>query len=99
MGFNHSQQTILEEYVNPLVSVGLVDENQNMYHATLFGRRISDLVKSFPDLEDTLSPHSECYEEITLGALLREPRTYEKLKEIIPEKSVPRVLICGQPGG
>lgn len=92
LGFNHSQQTIVEEYVNPLITVGLADEYQNLYHATLFGRKINGLTEDFDDLEDVLSPHSECYEEITLGVLMKGPRTYEKLKGIIPEKSVARVL-------
>lgn len=92
LGFNHSQQTIVEEYVDPLVTVGLADERQNRYHATLFGRKISDLTKDFHDLEDVLSRHSECYEEITLDALMKGSRTYDGLKGIIPDKSVARVL-------
>jgi predicted transcriptional regulator len=92
LGFNHGQQTIIEEYVNPLITLGLADEHQNLYYATLFGQKISDLTKDFHDLEHVLSPHSECYEEITLGVLMKGPRTCEELKEIIPEKSVARVL-------
>jgi len=92
LGFCHSQQTVVEEYVKPLITVGLVEEHQNMYYATVFGHNISYLMRGFHDLEDILSPHSECYEEITLHALMKGPRTYEKLKEIIPEKSVARVL-------
>lgn len=92
LGFNHSQQTIVEEYVNPLIKVGLADEPQNLYQATLFGRKISDLTKDLHYLEDVLSPHSECYEEITLDVLMKGPRTYEGLNGIIPAKSVARVL-------
>jgi len=92
IGFNHSQQTVVEEYINPLIGVGLLDEYQNLYYATLFGHKISDLMRDFHDLDDILSPHSECYEEITLHVLMKGARTYEKLKEIIPEKSVSRVL-------
>ena len=92
LGFNHSQQTIIQEYVNPLIAVGLADEYQNLYYATLFGHKVSDLAKDFHDLEDTLSPHSECYEETALGTLAKGPRTYEELKQIIPGKSVARVI-------
>jgi predicted transcriptional regulator len=92
LGFNHSQQTIGKEYLNPLVAVGLADEYQSLYHSTLFGRRISDLTKGFNDLEGILSPHSECYEEIALQALMKGPCTHEGLKEVIPEKSLARVL-------
>jgi predicted transcriptional regulator len=92
LGFNHSQQTIVHEYLGPLMTAGLADEHQNLYHATLFGRRINALTKDFNDLEDILSPHSECYEEIALDVLMKGPRTYEALRRIIPEKSVARVL-------
>ncbi len=92
LGSSHSQGTIVEEYVNPLIKVGLAGENQNLYHATLFGRKIDELLRNFRDIEDVLSPHSECYEEITLDLLMKAPMTYEKLSETIPAKSVPRVF-------
>jgi len=92
LGFNHSQETICREYLNPLTTVGLADEYQNLYRSTLFGRRVNDLAKNFPDLEGFLSPHSECYEEIALNALMKGPQTLEGLKGIIPEKSLSRVL-------
>jgi predicted transcriptional regulator len=91
LGFNHSQQTIGQEYLNPLITAGLADDYQNLYHLTLFGRRISDLTKDF-HFEDILSPRSECYEEIALDALMKGPRTHEGLMGIIPEKSLARVL-------
>jgi predicted transcriptional regulator len=92
LGFNHSKQTILQEYLDPLNIVGLTDENQNLYHSTIFGRRISDLTKNFPDLEGFLSPHSECYEETALDKLMKGPKTLEELRKIIPQKSLARVL-------
>jgi len=92
LGFNHSQQTVVGEYINPLIAVGLADEYQSLYHATLFGHKVSDLMRDFHYLEDVLSPHSECYEEIALDVLMKGARTYEKLREIIPEKNVARVL-------
>jgi len=92
LGFNHSQKTICQEYVTPLITVGLADEYQNLYRSTLFGRRVNDLAKDFPDLEGFLSPHSECYEEIALNALMKGPQTLEGLRGIIPEKSLSRVL-------
>ncbi len=92
LGFNHSQKTIFQEYVNPLITVGLVDEYQNLYRSTLFGRRVNDLARDFPDLEGFLSPHSECYEETALDALMKGPQTLEELGRRIPEKSLSRVL-------
>jgi predicted transcriptional regulator len=92
LGFNHGQRTIFEEYINPLIEVGLVDEDQNVYSATVFGCRLNGLVKDFRDVAEILPPHSECYEETALDMLLKGPKTYEDLEGIIPAKSVARVL-------
>jgi predicted transcriptional regulator len=92
LGFNHSRQTIFEEYINPLIEVGLAEENQASYSATVFGCRLNGLVEDFRDVVEILPPHSECYEEIALDMLLRGPKAYEDLEGIIPAKSVARVL-------
>jgi predicted transcriptional regulator len=92
LGYHHSKQTIVEEYVNPLVEVGLVEEAQSPYRATVLGRRVNELVKNSYDLQDILPPHSECYEETTLDALLERPRTYRDTRMIVPTKTVARVL-------
>jgi predicted transcriptional regulator len=92
LGYSHSQQTIVEEYINPLAEVGLVQETQNPYHATILGCRVNELVKDFHDLEDILPTHSECYEETVLNALLENQKTYEDMRAVIPAKSVARVL-------
>lgn len=91
-GYHHSQQTIVEEYINPLVEVGLVQEDQNPFHATVLGRKVNEFVKNFQDLENVLPPHSECYEETILDALIERPRTYQDARMMIPAKSVARVL-------
>lgn len=91
-GFSHSQVTIGREYLNPLIEVGLADEQQNSYNATFFGRRISDLMRNFCDFERVLSPHSECYEEKVLDTLLAGPLTHEGVEKIIPGNSSARVL-------
>jgi len=92
LGYYHSQQTIAEEYVTPLIEVGLAEEEQNQYYITLFGCRLNELIKDFHDIGNILPPHSECYEEITLGMLLNKPETHEDFEDIIPAKSVARVL-------
>jgi transposase len=92
LGFTHSQQTIVEEYVTPLIGVGLIQEEQNAYCATLFGCRLSELANGFRDLGDLLPPHSECYEEITLDALTAGPKTHEELERTVPPNSVARIL-------
>ncbi len=52
LGYKHSQQTIMEEYIDPLIEVGLIQQGQNPYNLTLFGCRVNDLVRDFPDLEE-----------------------------------------------
>lgn len=92
LGYYHSQQTITEEYLTPLIEVGLAKENQNQYCITLFGCRLNEIVKEYHEIGDILPAHSECYEETALSTLLNKPKTYEDLEGIIPAKSVARVL-------
>jgi DNA-binding IclR family transcriptional regulator len=92
LGYSHSQQTIAEEYVTPLLEVGLVEENQNRYYPTLFGSRLKELTKISYNIEDILPPHSKCYEEMALSMLINEPKTYKDFADTIPTKSVARVL-------
>jgi len=91
LGYYHSQQTITHEYIDPLIKVGLVREDRNRYHTTLFGCKLRELTSEFHEICD-LPSHSECYEELTLSVLLNGPKTYEDLKQLIPTKSVTRVL-------
>jgi predicted transcriptional regulator len=92
LGHSHSQQTILEEYMTPMIEVGLVQQSQNLYTTTLLGSKVNDLVAGFQDLEEILPSHSECYEETVLEGLLEAPRTHEEARRIIPTNSVARVL-------
>lgn len=92
LGHFHSQGTIRQEYVDPLIKVGLAEESQNKYWATLFGCKLNELVKDSISLENVLPPHSEGYEEKVLLTLLEAPKTYEQLESLIPAKSVTRVL-------
>jgi predicted transcriptional regulator/DNA-binding HxlR family transcriptional regulator len=93
LGYQHSQKTIADEYLTPLVEIELLEENQeNQYHATLFGYRLNELTRFSYDVADILPPHSECYEENALNMLLYEPKTFEDFKRIIPTKSIARVL-------
>jgi hypothetical protein len=98
-GYSHSQQTILEEYVTPMIEVGLVQEDQNPYAPTLLGSKINELVKDLHELEHALPAHSECYEEKVLDILLEGSKTSEEIKNIIPTKSAPRVLSRMQKAG
>ena len=48
LGFDHSRQTIIREYINPLTEAGLAGQDHNLYYATVFGCKISELVKKLP---------------------------------------------------
>lgn len=92
LGYNHSKETIIEEYLNPLTEVGLAENTWNQYHSTTFGCKINELIRGFQDLADVLPPHSECYEEAVLEMLLDRPKTHREFNGGIQEKSVGRVL-------
>jgi predicted transcriptional regulator len=92
LGYYHSRRTITEEYVNPLIEVGLVEKNRNKYHTTLLGCKLNGLIKDFSDIGELLPSHSECYEEKTIKALSESPKGYEELKLVISAESLSRVL-------
>jgi len=92
LGYYHSQRTIAKEYVAPLIEVGLVEENHNKYHTTVFGCKLNELIKDFSDIRQLLPPHSECYEEEIVKALFERSKTYEELKFLVPTESLSRVL-------
>ncbi|MBX5328410.1 MAG: winged helix-turn-helix domain-containing protein [Candidatus Bathyarchaeota archaeon] len=91
IGHNHSLQTIQDEYVTPLLKVGLIEERDNRYYMTSFGRQLLDVIKNC-DFEEVLPPHSECHEEKVLHLLLDAPKTFDDFKTVIPTKSIARVL-------
>ena len=47
-GHSHSQDTINEEYLGPLMAVGLATEARDEYYATTFGGRLTELLEDFP---------------------------------------------------
>jgi predicted transcriptional regulator len=91
-GYDHSQETIIKEYVKPLLNVGLVEENQNHYRVTLLGSRLCGILRDFHGIEDIFPPHSECHEEIVLGALSDGAKTFGELKATVSAGSIARVL-------
>ena len=91
-GYTHSQETINEEYLRPLITVGLAAEAQDQYYATMFGGRLNDLLEEFPDFVEILPSHSECYEETALDALLSGPKTFEEMEACISPKIASRIL-------
>lgn len=91
MGFVHSQNTIREAYVKPMLRVGLVKEEAGGLKATFYGRKIHDALHGLGSFEQ-LRVHSCCYEETVLKELVK-PRTFNELAAQIPKKSLSRVLM------
>lgn len=91
-GHTHSQDTINEEYLHPLMQVGLATETRDEYCATMFGGRLTELLEDFPEFVNALPAHSECYEETLLSALLSGPKTFQEVEALIAPKVASRVL-------
>ena len=91
-GHSHSQDTINDEYLRPLLAVGLATEAREEYYATTFGGRLTELLGDFPEFAEILPAHSECYEEIILQSLLSGPKTFEDIETLISPKITSRIL-------
>jgi DNA-binding HxlR family transcriptional regulator/predicted transcriptional regulator len=91
-GHSHSQDTISEEYLRPLMAVGLATETRDEYYATTFGGRLTELLDYFPEFAGILPAHSECYEETLLQFLLPGPKTFEDIGALISPKVASRIL-------
>ncbi len=91
-GHTHSQETINEEYLQPLMAVGLATESRDEYYATTFGGRLTNTLVAFPEFAEMLPAHSECYEETLLKALLAGPKTFEEIETLISSKIASRIL-------
>ena len=91
-GHSHSQDTINEEYLQPLMAVGLATESRDEYYATTFGGRLTNTLGSIPEFAEMLPAHSECYEENLLRALLSGPKTFEEIETLVSSKIASRIL-------
>ena len=91
-GYTHSQETINEEYLRPLMEVGLATQARNKYYTTMFGSRLTELLEIFPEFVNVLPAHSECYEETLLSALLSGPKNFQEVEALTPSKIASRVL-------
>jgi predicted transcriptional regulator len=92
-GHSRSQDTIIEEYLHPLVEVGLAIEAQDQYYATTFGGRLTELIEESADIVNFLPAHSDCNEETVLKALLSGPKTFEDINSLVSKKMVSRILM------
>lgn len=91
-GHTHSQDTINEEYLQPLMTLGLATESRDEYYATTFGGRLTEILGDFPDFANVLPAHSECYEETLLRSLAAGPKTFEEIEQVISPKIASRIL-------
>jgi DNA-binding HxlR family transcriptional regulator len=98
-GYLHSQDTLTEEYLRPLLKVGLATESQDQFYATAFGGKLTELIENIPEFAEFLPAHSECHEENILEALLNGPKTFEEIRELVPSKIVSRILKRLKTGG
>lgn len=91
-GHTHSQDTISEGYLQPLLAVGLANESRDEYYATHFGGRLTEILGDFPEFAEVLPAHSECHEETLLRALLSGPKTFEDIETVVSPKIASRIL-------
>jgi len=91
-GYTHSCDTISQEYLQPLMQVGLAAEAQEQYYATTFGGRLTEVLEDFSDFVGDLPAHSECYEETLIDAMLSGPKTFEDMAAFVSPKVASRIL-------
>ena len=91
-GFSHSCDTISQEYLQPLMEVGLAAEAQEQYYATTFGGKLTEVLEDCADFVKVLPAHSECHEETLLDAMLSGPKTIEDIAAFISPKIASRIL-------
>ncbi len=91
-GYAHSCDTISQEYLQPLMQVGLAAEAQEQYYATMFGGRLTEVLEDFSEFIDDLPAHSECYEETLIDAMFGGPKTFEDMATFVSPKIASRIL-------
>jgi DNA-binding HxlR family transcriptional regulator len=91
-GHSHSQKSLTEEYLKPLLALGVVSESRDQYHLTSFGSRLTKLLGCFPEMAPKLPAHSECYEENLLQYLMSGPKTFEQIEAVVFPKNLSRTL-------
>ncbi|MCL1965583.1 MAG: hypothetical protein FWF66_04720 [Candidatus Bathyarchaeota archaeon] len=87
-----SVNSITEEYIQPLITIGLITELTGKYTATLFGSCIHDNLYSFGDFIQNLPQQSECHEETLIQLLLLEPKTCEEIRQVLSPTIASRTI-------
>lgn len=91
-GYLHSKDTINQEYLKPLLGVGLVAESQDLYYATNLGNNINTILNEFPEFVNVLPAHSECHEEKLLRELLNGSKTYQEIEDFLTPVIASRIV-------
>lgn len=91
-GYTNSQETINQQYLFPLIDVGLACKTREEFYATNFGKRIIDILANSLHFFFILPAHSKCYEETLLSTLLAGPKTYKEIEGLFLPKTVSRIL-------
>jgi predicted transcriptional regulator len=89
---SHSQYSISDDYIQPLITMGLVTESLGKYNATLFGICINDLLDGFDVFIQKLPSQSECYEETLLQLLLSGSKSRQEIQRVISPIIASRIL-------
>jgi len=90
-GYHHSRHTVTSEYVKPLAKVGVLKKDGGKYRLTLYSQKLRDVLDRF-GVENPLTSHSCCYEEIVLKKLKDGSKSYANLVESLTQKSLSRPL-------
>lgn len=91
-GYSHSRDTINQEYLQPLLRVGLVAKTQDLYYATNLGNNINTILNDFPEFVSVLPAHSECHEEKLLQELLNGPKTFQEIEDFLSPAIASRIV-------
>jgi len=92
VNLSYSQYSISDDYIQPLITMGIVTESVGKYNATLFGICINNLLGGFDEFIQKLPSQSECYEETLLCLLLLGPKSRQEIQEVISPIIASRVL-------
>ena len=89
-GYYHGLNTIRNSYVQPLVDMGFIKMNGDLYKITPWGENAYNILTKSAIAK--LSVDSKGYNEKILLSLLVGPKTYDELVGIVPIASLHRTL-------
>ncbi len=90
-GYYHSQSTIENSYVLPLIKAELVRREDNKFAVTDLGVRIYEIIKD-REWPSVLAKPNQCYEELVLLFLHDSPKPLREVLLLVPGHEISRVL-------